>query len=294
MFGYVTICKGELKGKDFDTYQAFYCGVCQELKEHYGQRGRLTLTYDMTFLAVLLSGLYEMHPEREEHFCVVHPGRKHACFRNAYTRYAADMNILFAYYNLMDDWEDEKSRKSLAAARLIRKSAMRVEETYPAIAEALKAYLDGIHACEKDQVSNLDAAANLTGQVLATVFTYRQDLWKEELAALGFYLGKFIYFMDAYEDLKKDTASGAYNPFRFIGENERYEEIVKEILTTVMAQAAKAFERLPILEHVDILRNILYIGVWANYDRIQKQAAGDGAAGDGRSDQEEKESKEDD
>ena len=65
MFGYITICKPELKIKDFERYKAFYCGLCQELKEKYGMGGQMTLTYDMTFLVVLLSSLYEFQTEEE-------------------------------------------------------------------------------------------------------------------------------------------------------------------------------------------------------------------------------------
>ena len=59
MFGYIAINKAEMKFKDYDVYQAYYCGLCRRLKECYGKRGQLTLSYDMTFLIVLLTGLYE-------------------------------------------------------------------------------------------------------------------------------------------------------------------------------------------------------------------------------------------
>ena len=90
----------------------------------------MTLTYDMTFLAVLLSGLYEK-PEREEkHFCVLHPSAKRPCIRNPYTRYAADMNVLLVYHNLMDDWQDDRKllsyRGSQAAAEGVSESGCRI------------------------------------------------------------------------------------------------------------------------------------------------------------------------
>ena len=67
------------------------------------------LTFDMTFLSILLTGLYECETKEEEHYCFLHPGKKHKCLRNKYTKYCADMNVLLAYYNLLDDWEDEKN-----------------------------------------------------------------------------------------------------------------------------------------------------------------------------------------
>ena len=102
MFGYVTIRKDDLKVKDYNKYQAYYCGLCQDIKEAYGKKGQATLTFDMTFLSILLTGLYECETKEEEHYCFLHPGKKHKCLRNKYTKYCADMNVLLAYYNLLE------------------------------------------------------------------------------------------------------------------------------------------------------------------------------------------------
>ena len=144
MFGYVTVRKEDLKIKDYEKYHAYYCGVCQDLKEAYGMKGQATLTYDMTFLAILLTGLYEDKTVREEHRCVVHPGRKHVCLRNEFTRYAADMNILLTYYNLLDDWEDEKNHAALIGAKALRGSFLKVAQAYPRQTKAVKNYLKKI------------------------------------------------------------------------------------------------------------------------------------------------------
>ena len=271
MFGYVTINKEELKLKDYQKYQAYYCGVCQELKEAYGQSGRMTLTYDMTFLAVLLTGLYEDGTRREEDFCAVHPAKKHPCLRNEFTRYAADMNLLLAYYNLLDDWQDERKRTSYTAAKILRKSFLKVSEQYPRQTKAVKEYLKKIHECENRNSADMDLAAGLTGEALGEIYAYKDDIWSEDLRQLGFYLGKFIYLMDAYEDLEKDKKSGNYNPYKFIGDLPEFDKTAEDILTMMAASASKAFEKLPILENVDILRNILYIGIWTKYDMAKKK-----------------------
>ena len=111
MFGYVIINKPEMKLKDFDLYRSYYCGLCRDLKESFGFKGQLTLNYDLTFLAILLDGLYEDNTTISECRCIVHPFSKHATRRNEYTDYAADMNVLLTYYQCLDDWKDEKNRK---------------------------------------------------------------------------------------------------------------------------------------------------------------------------------------
>ena len=98
MFGYVTASKPELKMKDFYKYKAYYCGLCKVLREKYGFLGQLTLTYDMTFLVILLHSLYESDMSLEEHRCVVHPAKKQKMLYNEITEYAADMNIVLTYF----------------------------------------------------------------------------------------------------------------------------------------------------------------------------------------------------
>ena len=109
MFGYITICKPELKIKDFEKYRGYYCGLCQDLKKRYGRSGQLTLSYDMTFLILLLSSLYEPDTQLSSCKCVAHPFEAHPTRQNIFTEYAADMNLLLSYYKCVDDWEDVNS-----------------------------------------------------------------------------------------------------------------------------------------------------------------------------------------
>lgn len=86
---------------------------------------------------------------------------------------------------------------------------------------------------------------------------------------MGFFLGKYIYIMDAYEDLPEDIEKGRYNPLKKIYEKEDYEERMHQILCMMIAESTAEFERLPCLVDVDILRNILYDGVWNRYNKLQ-------------------------
>ena len=104
------------------------------------------------------------------------------------------------------------------------------------------------------------------GALMAELFDYRQDHWSPELRSIGFHLGKFIYLLDAYDDLKRDQHKGAYNPLKSLSTQPGYEEEMKEIFELLLAQCARSFERLPCVEDADLLRNILYSGVWLKYN----------------------------
>ncbi len=265
MFGYIQIDPDELKGKDWKTYRAFYCGVCMDLKERSGQRARLTLTYDMTFLALLLTSLYEGNTERQKRLCILHPAEKGVCVRNPYTAYAADMSLLLVYHNLMDDWLDEKKALSLAFARSVRQAYIRAAGKYPEKTKAVRRYLKALHELEETSSGGIDAAANLTGDLFAEIFRYKEDVWTEDLMRIGASLGRFIYLMDAWEDVEEDRKRGGYNPFLSMADQPDFARNAESILTMAAAGMARGFERLPVVENVDILRNILYSGIWVRY-----------------------------
>ena len=108
MFGYIIVHKPELKIREYETYKASYCGLCRSLKKRHGRIGQMTLSYDMTFLALLLTGLYEPETITGCERCIAHPVNRHHFRQNQYFDYAADMNVLLTFYKCLDDWQDEK------------------------------------------------------------------------------------------------------------------------------------------------------------------------------------------
>ena len=287
MFGYIAVNKPELKIREFDEYQSFYCGLCCSLKRTSGRISQMTLTYDMTFLALLLTALYEEETELRMERCPIRPWRKVRKSVNPMTDYAACMNVLLACYNLQDDWIDDRSLKSGIEYRLLIRKTGKIAEKYPRQSKAVLDYLQELHRCESERTADLDLAAGLTGRMLGEVFACRDDIWADDLRQMGFFLGKYIYLMDAWEDMEEDRKSGSYNPWLVCREQilamapktqtpeDFFESYILQILTMMMAETTRAFERLPILEHAEILRNILYSGIWSKYESVKKEKAKD-------------------
>lgn len=268
MFGYVTINKPEMKFKEFDVYRAFYCGLCENLRKRYGYKGALSLSYEATFLVLLLTGLYEKPTKDGTCRCVVHPLKKHAVKENEFTDYAADMTILLSYYKCMDDWTDEKKLEKLAYASSLKKVFRQVEAKYPEKASRMKGYFEEISQFEKENNQDIDQISGTFGRIVSELFEYKKDEWEEYLTKMGFFLGKFIYLCDAYEDVETDCKIGNYNPFKNRYQKPEFEEECRTILTMMMAECSKAFEMLPIIENAEIMRNIIYSGVWTRYKMV--------------------------
>lgn len=269
MFGYINVYKDELKIKDFRRYRAFYCGVCRSLGEKYGLTGRLTLSYDMTFLAMLLTSLYEDDVKIDMHRCIVHPVKAHETICNEYTDYAAAMNVMLTYYKLKDDWEDDGNVVANSLSFVLSRAFSKARYLYPEQAKAIKRYIRAQKKCEQRNEKSIDRAATPTGELLSYLFDYRHDVWGRQLNTMGFFIGKFIYIMDAYEDVFKDIKKSDYNPFRDICASKSFDDNVKSMLTMLAAECAKAYEHLPIVDNDDIIKNILFAGIWGKYNEIR-------------------------
>lgn len=268
MFGYVIANTNQLTETQQRRYQAYYCGLCRTLGRRSGKRGRLTLSYDMTFLAMLLTGLYEPESREGNAKCIIHPTKKHDWIANSILDYAADMSIMLAYYNFLDDWQDDKSQSSRVAALALSSKQRVIAKRYPRQCAAVHHCLSQLGRYEKENCQDLDKVSGCFGELLATLFLYKNDIWSSTLQEMGYALGKFIYLMDAYEDWPRDKKKRHYNPLSGLAQAPDFEERCHEILTLLMAQCAQSFEKLPIIQDSDLLRNILYSGVWTRYNMI--------------------------
>lgn len=180
------------------------------------------------------------------------------------------MTILLTYFKCQDDWDDDQNLVKLTYRQLLKGHMRRIEARYPTTVKTVRECLEANAKSEQAQERNLDLAANHSGRMMAALFAYRHDEWEQTLRKLGFYLGKFIYLMDAYEDLEEDREKGRYNVLiaRYDQDPNHFADTMRMILEQMMADCTDAFERLPILQHRDILRNILYSGVWTRFEWI--------------------------
>lgn len=266
MFGYIKINKMELKFKEYYSYKGYYCGLCKSLKTKYSNKSRLTLNYDMTFLILLLSSLYEPENKTYNERCIVHPLSKQLIMENEITEYAASLNIILSYYNIIDDWEDDKDYKSLAIARLLQKEFKKASLELQDKSEIIKKRLYNISKLEKENSKEIDAVSNEFGYLMEELFLYKKDHWEENLRKIGFYLGKYIYFIDAYEDMKEDEEKNSYNPFNNL-DLENKEEYARDLLMLNLSLLSNEIEKLPLVQDKGIIDNIIYSGILNNLDK---------------------------
>lgn len=265
MFGYIMAQTEALTEQEKARYGSVYCGLCRSLKARHGFWGRLTLNYDMTFLVLVLSSLYEPEEQSSCKRCIMHPLKKRPCTHSAASDYTADLTLMLAWWNCMDDWEDEKKLGKRLYAALIEKKVRKLEQQYPRQAQAIRESLQQLKDYEDGPKASPDMAANRFGVLMGELFVWKEhDHWATVLRRMGRGLGQFIYIMDACIDYKDDEKHGRPNPLRALG-TERTREGDFELLTMLMNDCTSAFEILPLEQDLPLMRNILYQGCWQKY-----------------------------
>ena len=228
MFGYVTTNKPELKIREFARYKGFYCGLCRTLRSRHGFTGQMTLSYDMTFLILLLSSLYEPKTTQDNKRCMIHPGKKQMILQNAVTEYASDMNILLTEKHFLDDWEDERKVSGWIGTHAFCRRAQRIEKKYKKAGRGHWEVSGRIVRQREKNCSDLDEIARPFGELMAELFVWQEDAFEKILRRFGFYLGKYIYLMDAFMDLEEDKRKGCFNPLKEWEGRDGYDETIKK------------------------------------------------------------------
>lgn len=269
MFGYVRINKMDLTFREFDYYKGYYCGLCKYLKENHGEVSRLSLNYDITFLILILTAFYKLDSDITYERCIANPLKKKMRIVNEITEYAASMNILLSYYKLEDNLYDDNGIKDKLAYELYKGKLKKAYEKYPQKAEYIKQQLGNLRELEKQESKSIDKVSNTFGNLMGEIFVYKKDEYEQNLRNIGFNLGKYIYILDAYEDLEEDNKKGRYNPFiDYIDKKEELKNKVDRLISMSLGMATKNIEQLNLEFNKSIIDNIIYSGVYLRYKSI--------------------------
>ena len=264
VFGFVKIYKDLLRVRDYNVFRGYYCGLCRELGRRYNQFTRLGLSYDMTFLAILISSLESNAPKFKKSRCIVHPLTKRAvCVNDRGISYSADMSVLLTFLKLKDEINDEHKFTSYAAMPLYYRSFRKAAKKHPMQLGCIKDSLAELSALEKSGCRSADIAADCFGRLLEGVFDI--DGNNPALARLGFLTGRFIYIIDAAADIEDDVKKGCYNPFaadgRLPADIDALKKDVRAALLILLKDISDAYDLIDIKKNKELLDNIIYLGM---------------------------------
>ena len=246
MFGYVLPLRGELKVRELEAYQGLYCGLCHTLGRRYGFLARWLLNYDFTFLAMVLAPAEE-RPELQRRRCVACPVRgKRVCTPGGHLDLAADESVILTYWKLRDTVEDSSFFKGMAARILslfLRPAYRRASERCPGFAQQTIGCLKELRALEAANAPSMDRVADTFARVLqAAAPSTGAEARDRALAQILYHVGRWIYLVDAWDDLEEDRREGGYNPYlaRFPDGPEGHDEEVRTTLRHSLNLAVSA------------------------------------------------------
>ena len=179
--------------------------------------------------------------------------------------------MALAYYNALDDWQDDRKLTAKLMAGAFGKNLAAIEERYPRQCRAIADCIHELNALETANCDNPDACANCFGALMGELLVYHEDLWAQTLRNMGMALGRFIYLGDAAKDIRRDKKKHKYNPYIAMGLPEDPQRW-REYLVLAMARCTQEFEKLPLVQDKALLDNILYSGVWTHFR--QEKAGG--------------------
>ena len=309
MLGYVKIDKGELKVREYEVYTGYYCGVCKSIGRRYGQLPRMVLSYDAAFLAILLASLSDESDTPVQEHCIAHPViKKKTVIRNRAIDYAGDVMLILAWYKLADDATDEGKAYAKPVMLMMKRIFRRLNSLYPELCSSVKCHLSALSALEREKCASIDMAAEAFSKIMEDIFTEglqavygseppqheppgdrgdpcisgMQDEpcgfaspgndTRELLARAGYHLGKWVYMIDAVDDIEENIESGAYNPllfrFKFDAANETADEFRARIepdlrfhLYHYLAMLSRCTDSLDIRKNAGIIENVIYFGL---------------------------------
>ena len=286
LFGYVTPLKPEMKIREFEMFRSYYCGVCMHIKDNFGNIPRMTLNYDMTFLGVLLDALHEEIPNLKIKACMTHPlKKKPMVINNKALAYAAAMNVSLVYYKLIDDVEDDKSIKSKLGTIALSPYKRKFNRNVTIINDIIEENLKNLSKLENNkEFFSIDEIAHPFSLIVAKILELYPENFegdckevRNELYNLGYALGKWIYLIDALDDLKEDIEKNKFNPINFLynKDNKSYEELILEIkprlefsILNCGYNCKEALKSIPLKRNKEILENIISLGMMDKYDKV--------------------------
>ena len=288
MFGYVKPMREELKMREMETYRALYCGLCRSMKRYTGTASTMTLRYDFVFLVLVRLQFSSEQVSFRKRRCLAHPLRRRPMAEDTPEfAYAAAVSAVLTELKLRDDIADEGAFKRLFARFLMpavagmRRRGGAAEELQTSMADALRCLSEK----EKMGCDSLDEMADCFGELLGRVFSWGLSGGDARVAGeIGRVTGRFIYIMDAADDVTEDRKRGRYNPLLCCYGEEAVEKdeenklrlsskIARELYTALLLDLGRMEAAVKLLprrknDAAAILLNIIYLGMPAEAKRV--------------------------
>lgn len=270
MFGFIRPVKPELRIKEAERFQQVYCGLCHTIQTRYGMFYSLFLSYDMTFLALIYGCGQEHTTSPCRCRCVAHPFFRRPCAApDASLERAADISVLLSYHKLQDSAQDEKGIKRWMARGLCwlgQRGYRKARTRLPIEDREMVQALTDLHTLEAANCAIMDQAADASARLTAAVVPHTGDGQERVLRQMFYHVGRWLYLLDAAQDLAEDMQQGNYNPIvrRYALQTPELSGIAIPLTRTLersLIDVCTAYDLLEKRRDADLIGNIIFLGM---------------------------------
>lgn len=273
LFGYLQIHKPELLVKDFYAYKGVYCGLCKQLGKSYGYISRLTLSYDCTLLALVYVSLNDNNICFSKGRCVVNPLKKcQFCTENESLKFSSAVSAILTYYKLQDDISDSGffgKVKNRFICLFFKKGYKKARKDYPNIEKAVANMMKEQWDIEHSDNASVDLSADPTAKFISNLILSipnPHNIPVKLLERFGYFLGRWIYLIDAADDYDKDLKKQNFNPFvNYFKDKDCTRDEVTEycnsVLNLTVSQMMLAYNLIDFSHFKRVLDNIMNYGL---------------------------------
>lgn len=274
MFGYVTVYKPELKFKEYDAYKGVYCTLCKTMQSEYGFFSRFILSYDATFYVIYRMGVTDSSTNVSKSHCSFSPCKK--CLNidsdKEIFEKAAAISVILSYFKLCDNISDG-SFFERTACRIIKPYfshiCKKARKKYPDIFNNVEKYMKMQTEAEKN-FQGIDFAADPTGNMLGYILSDGNENSVD--FKVGYYLGRTVYLLDAFDDYESDLKSTSFNPFK---NTDNIIESAELAVNLTVGELAEYIKNIKLYRFNSIIYNVIFEGLRYNLKKITKKARGE-------------------
>ncbi len=288
MFGYVYPFKPDLKIKYYNTFKSYYCSLCHAIKNNYGNIPRISINFDITFMAILLDSFSSTKPNIQKKTCLMHPTEKKLIIKdNTSINYTSHINIILTHNKIIDDINDENNLFSKIIFPISNKYIQKLPKKFQEINLIISKYLKDLQILESSQEAlSIDEYSHPFGNIVKNIFSFYGKLnnfeknYLHSIENIGYNLGKWIYLIDAFNDIEKDFKKNSFNPilkihkinfkndFDILKFKREIKEDFSSTLTFINLKCLENFENLFLTKNYDLIENILQLGMPFKIDKI--------------------------
>lgn len=276
MFGYLNIDKTKLEEGQCGLWQTFMCGLCFSTKKLFGNLPRMFVNNDINLFNVLFHSVENVDVEVHNGYCFSHPVKKRPILTpTELTDKLAVGNVILTYLNIYDDVVDGGGVKKKTALRLYKRAYKKAQKQWQELDETLCARYEQLRTLEKNGCTSLDEVAHsfaaLSQDFCKLVLQEATTAFAETLC---YNLGKWVYLIDALDDVDKDVKKHNYNPFavcygaKSATELASHKEDITFLMYAVLNRIAQSFNDMNLSKYRCILQNVLYDSIRGKTEQV--------------------------